>query len=93
VTQINGMFGAPVTMQIYRDGSKAVIDHIQQNGTHTRSLYDLQAHTNYSWDMANPRATRRPELPITLLKIARDTVIVEEPHASRFQFLRKRGSQ
>ena len=55
VTQINGMFGTPVTMQIYRDGSRAVYDHIQQNGTNTRSIYDLQAHTNYSWDMANPQ--------------------------------------
>jgi hypothetical protein len=55
VTQINGMFGEPVTMQIYRDGAKAVYDHIQQNGTHTRALYDLSGHTNYSWDMANPQ--------------------------------------
>jgi hypothetical protein len=53
VTQINGMFGTPVTMEIHRDGSKAVIDNIQ-GATRTRALYDLQAHTNYSWDLANP---------------------------------------
>jgi hypothetical protein len=53
VTQINGMFGTPVTMQVYRDGSKAVIDQTNQ-GRHTRTFYDLQAHTNYSWDVANP---------------------------------------
>src|ERR1035438_8915759 len=53
VTQINGMFGTPVTMEIHRDGSKAVIDNIQ-GATRNRALYDLQAHTNYSWDLANP---------------------------------------
>jgi hypothetical protein len=33
------MFGAPVTVPIYRDGSKAVIDHLTV-GRHTRILYD-----------------------------------------------------
>ena len=46
------MFGTPVTMQVYRDGSKALIDNLH-DGKHTRSLYDLQAHTNYTWDPAS----------------------------------------
>lgn len=50
-TVVNGMLGGPIAMQIYRDGSKAVIDHPAQ---HSRSLYDLQAHTNYSWDLQHP---------------------------------------
>jgi hypothetical protein len=53
VTQINGMMGTPVTVQIYRDGSKAVVDNIH-GASHTRTLFDLQAHTNYTWDAANP---------------------------------------
>ena len=49
VTQVNGMFGAPVAVQVYRDGSKAVVDR-----RNLRTHYDLQAHTNYTWDVTNP---------------------------------------
>jgi hypothetical protein len=51
VTQVNGMFGAPVAMTIYRDGSKIAMDHPQNN---SRSLYDLTAHTQYSWTIDHP---------------------------------------
>jgi hypothetical protein len=51
ITQIEGMGGAPMTTTTYRDGSKVVIDHPDN---HSRSLYDLQAHTNYSWSIDHP---------------------------------------
>jgi hypothetical protein len=41
------MMGPPVEMRIYRDGDKAVIDHA---ANHSRTLYDLKAHTTLSWD-------------------------------------------
>jgi hypothetical protein len=59
VTVVNSMFGPPVTQTIYRNGSKAVIDTntpAQAGGgpaTHVRSLYDLSAHTNESWDLVD----------------------------------------
>jgi hypothetical protein len=49
-------------MQVYRDGLKAVVDLTSapaQPGdkpTHVRTLYDLQAHTNVSWDAADANA-------------------------------------
>ena len=46
VVQVNGMFGAPVEQIIYRDGSKALVQ--QKN---MRTLYNLQTHTNQSWDV------------------------------------------
>jgi hypothetical protein len=49
------MMGTPVTMHIYRDGSHAVIEN-QSGTTHVRSIYDLDAHTNVSWDLAKPQA-------------------------------------
>ena len=53
VTQVQSMMGPPVTMQIYRDGSKAVLD--TDHGDHrTRTLFDLQAHVNYSWQVGAP---------------------------------------
>ena len=48
VIQVGGMTG---NMHIYRDGSKVVIDHPEN---HSRSLYDLSAHTNYSWSPEQP---------------------------------------
>jgi hypothetical protein len=59
VTTVNSMFGPPVTQTIYRNGSKAVIDlntPAPAGGgaaTHVRSLYDLSAHTNESWDLVD----------------------------------------
>jgi hypothetical protein len=51
VTQINGMMGQPIAMTIYRDGSKVIIDHPQNN---SRGLYDLTAHTTYTWSVDHP---------------------------------------
>jgi hypothetical protein len=58
VTQVNSMMGPAVTMQVYRDGSKALVEqsYLTQSGgqsSHTRTLYDLQAHETYSWDASN----------------------------------------
>jgi hypothetical protein len=60
ITQVNSMMGPPVTMQIYRDGSKVIIDNTNPpsqpgaKGSRVRSLYDLQAHTNTSWSLDEP---------------------------------------
>jgi hypothetical protein len=58
VTVVNSMMGSPVTQTIYRNGSKAVIDTDMPaaNGSpasHVRSLYDLSAHTNESWNLTD----------------------------------------
>jgi hypothetical protein len=58
VTLVNSMFGPAVEETVYRDGSRAVIDlntPAQAGGaaTHVRSLYDLNAHTNQSWDLTD----------------------------------------
>jgi hypothetical protein len=53
VTVTNSMFGTPVTMQIYRDGNKAVVDN-QSGDTHIRTLYDLAAQTSLFWDAKDP---------------------------------------
>jgi hypothetical protein len=49
----NSMFGTAVTMQIYRDGNKAVVDN-QSGDTHIRTLYDLAAQTSLFWDAKDP---------------------------------------
>jgi hypothetical protein len=51
VTQINGMMGGPIAMQIYRDGQMVVMDN---PGHHIRSIYNLQTHTNFGWDTQHP---------------------------------------
>ena len=58
VTVVNSMFGPPVEQTIYRNGSKAAIDTNTPAtaggaATHVRSLYDLTAHTNESWDLTD----------------------------------------
>jgi hypothetical protein len=57
ITQVNSMMGLPVTMKIYRDGSKALIEssHASDGGkvAHTRTFYDLAAGTTVSWDADN----------------------------------------
>src|SRR5579864_1207380 len=58
VVETNSMFGPAVTMQIYRDGSRALVDtsHAAQPGgqpSHLRTLYDLGTHQNYTWDLLN----------------------------------------
>ena len=52
--------GAPgAVMKVYRDGNKAMIENtIPASGPgttamHTRSVYDLKAGTDYSWDLLN----------------------------------------
>jgi hypothetical protein len=53
LTEVNSMFGPAVNMQVYRDGSKAVIDQTRaaqgDQGSHTRTFYDLQSHRSYTW--------------------------------------------
>jgi hypothetical protein len=59
LTELNAMFGVPVTMNIDRDGSKALVDNSypQQpgaaSGGHTRALYDLPAKSSMNWDLQN----------------------------------------
>ena len=55
VVQQNSLFGPDTTTSFYRNGSKAAID-IVHPGTHVRSVYDLQAHTNITWDAGQPAA-------------------------------------
>jgi hypothetical protein len=54
-TAANSMMGPTVTMQVSRDGDKAVVDQTFSGG-HTHTLYDLTAHQTYSWDPANASA-------------------------------------
>src|SRR5579862_7883901 len=42
------------TMRIYRDGQRAMIDLYSPSGSHTRTLYDLKAHTSQGWDVTQP---------------------------------------
>lgn len=53
VTTINNLLGTAVTMTVYRDGSRAMIENTG-TGAHTRSVYDLTAHSNISWDADHP---------------------------------------
>lgn len=58
ITEVNSMFGPTVTMQIYRDGSKVLVDQSHEaaaggQGTHIRTLYDLGTHENFTWDVSN----------------------------------------
>ncbi len=55
LVQQNSLFGPATTTSVYRNGSKAVID-IVQPGTHVRTVYDLQSHTNISWDVSQAAA-------------------------------------
>jgi hypothetical protein len=57
VVQTSAMSGPGVSQTIYRSGPKAVIDLIAPaggpypNGLHLRTLYDLQSHKTFSWDL------------------------------------------
>lgn len=57
VTQVVSMFGPSQSMQIYRDGMKAMIEQSsspQQAGaqpSHTRTIYDLKEGTAITWDL------------------------------------------
>jgi hypothetical protein len=55
VTIVNSMAGTPMEETVYRDGARAVIDittsaSASAKATHVRSVYDLTAHTNVSFD-------------------------------------------
>ncbi len=52
VTQVNSMFGPPVTQTISRSGNKALVE--TASAAHTMMLYDLAAGTTTSWSAANP---------------------------------------
>lgn len=60
ITQVNSMMGSAVTMKVYRDGSKALIENSHPSDTpggkitRTRTFYDLTAGTSISWDAGNP---------------------------------------
>jgi hypothetical protein len=58
ITEINSMMGPSITMKVYRDGSKAIVDNTTPGAdgktTHTRSFYDLQAGRTTSWDLDAP---------------------------------------
>jgi hypothetical protein len=56
LTVVNSMSGSPMEETVYRDGSRAAIDLNTPavaggTATHVRSLYNLTAQTNTSWDM------------------------------------------
>jgi hypothetical protein len=57
VSTVGSLFGPNMSSTVYRDGAKAVIDHVTKSPdgktTHTRSYYDLQAKTTISWDADN----------------------------------------
>lgn len=56
VSETNAMSGPGSTTQIYRDGPKAMVEITNAQGGHTRTLYDLQAHTNISWSVETASA-------------------------------------
>jgi hypothetical protein len=57
ITVVNSMFGPPITMTTYRNGSKAIMDHFdpsQASGAlkpQSRQLIDLDKHTTVSWSL------------------------------------------
>jgi len=57
VTQVSSMFVPGLTMKIYRDGQKALIDQSYPpragapKGFHMRMFADLQKGTTYTWDL------------------------------------------
>jgi hypothetical protein len=50
------MSGPGSTTTVYRDGQKALVEIKNAQGQHTRTLYDLQAHTDLSWSAENAAA-------------------------------------
>jgi hypothetical protein len=50
------MSGPGSTTTVYRDGQKALVEIKNAQGQHTRTLYDLQAHTDLSWSAENASA-------------------------------------
>lgn len=56
VTQVNSMMGASSTMKVYRDGSKAVIEHLDSNPP-MREYVDLVARKTVSWSLKDASNT------------------------------------
>src|ERR1700730_17199301 len=56
IVQRNSLFGPDTTTTLYRNGSKAAFDIVHPGGTHVRSVYDLQAQTNITWDASQAAA-------------------------------------
>ena len=61
LTEINGMYGLQETAQVFRDGSRAVIELTMPTAAggkaiHTRAYYDLAAHVSYDVDLGTPSA-------------------------------------
>lgn len=58
LTETNAMFGPPLTVEIHRDGSMALLDSSTAAGAgqkvHTRTLYDLRAGKSYTFDLEKP---------------------------------------
>jgi hypothetical protein len=60
ITQVNSMMGPAMTMKVYRDGPKALVENSHPSdvaggkATRTRTFYDLQAGKTISWDADNP---------------------------------------
>src|SRR3974390_1863854 len=48
LTGVNGMFGPNVSMKLWRDGQRAVLESSAPK-VHTMSLFDLQAHSVLTW--------------------------------------------
>jgi hypothetical protein len=55
----NAMFGPVLTVHVYRNGAKAMLDSesaasaAMPNAIHTRALYDLNTQQSLSWDLAD----------------------------------------
>lgn len=58
ITQVSSMMGSPTTMQVARNGDRAVIDNLPASaaGPKVRTYYDLAAGRSFSWNPANPSA-------------------------------------
>jgi hypothetical protein len=60
VTEVNNMFVEGMTMQITRDGTRAVVDQSYPSregtpkGYHTRTFYDIPAGKSYAQDLLQP---------------------------------------
>ena len=60
VTEVNNMFVEGMTMEITRDGTRAVVEQSyppregMPKGFHTRTFYDIQAGTSFTQDLSQP---------------------------------------
>lgn len=58
VVATNSMYGTPQTVTTWRSGWKALVDEVgaAKSAQHTRTLYDLVAHTTLTWAWPNVAA-------------------------------------